>query len=144
MATANDRDFTVIIGRTEHHRRIAAVQAGVGDDTCFLFASIKLDQRIAMPAICQGRIGGRNGAVAMLNLKPGTRRYRMRKLDIEKAILAIAAGRPAFSGLEQAPDHRCLFRMRCCSIFPHDASNDSGAGWAPPHSVQPARSRSTS
>jgi formate hydrogenlyase transcriptional activator len=34
---------------------------------------------------CQGRIEGRNGAAAMLNLKPSTLRYRMRKLGIEKA-----------------------------------------------------------
>jgi formate hydrogenlyase transcriptional activator len=34
---------------------------------------------------CDGRIEGRNGAAAMLNLKPSTLRYRMRKLGIEKA-----------------------------------------------------------
>jgi len=34
---------------------------------------------------CQGRIEGRNGAAAMLKLKPSTLRYRMRKLGIEKA-----------------------------------------------------------
>jgi len=36
---------------------------------------------------CQGRIEGRNGAAALLNLKPSTLRYRMRKLGIEKASL---------------------------------------------------------
>jgi len=34
---------------------------------------------------CDGKIEGRNGAAAMLNLKPSTLRYRMRKLGIEKA-----------------------------------------------------------
>jgi formate hydrogenlyase transcriptional activator len=34
---------------------------------------------------CEGKIEGRNGAAAMLNLKPSTLRYRMRKLGIEKA-----------------------------------------------------------
>ncbi len=34
---------------------------------------------------CQGKIEGRNGAAAMLNVKPSTLRYRMRKLGIEKA-----------------------------------------------------------
>ncbi len=33
---------------------------------------------------CQGKIEGRNGAAAMLNLKPSTLRYRMRKLGIDK------------------------------------------------------------
>jgi len=33
---------------------------------------------------CQGKIEGRNGAAAMLNVKPSTLRYRMRKLGIEK------------------------------------------------------------
>jgi formate hydrogenlyase transcriptional activator len=33
---------------------------------------------------CQGKIAGRNGAAAMLNLKPSTLRYRMRKLGIER------------------------------------------------------------
>jgi formate hydrogenlyase transcriptional activator len=35
-------------------------------------------------AKCQGKIEGRNGAAALLNLKPSTLRYRMRKLGIEK------------------------------------------------------------
>jgi transcriptional regulator with GAF, ATPase, and Fis domain len=39
---------------------------------------------IPLPAKCQGRIEGRNGAAAVLNLKPSTLRYRMRKLGIEK------------------------------------------------------------
>jgi len=33
---------------------------------------------------CQGKIEGRSGAAAMLNLKPSTLRYRMRKLGIDK------------------------------------------------------------
>jgi formate hydrogenlyase transcriptional activator len=33
---------------------------------------------------CHGKIAGRNGAAAMLNLKPSTLRYRMRKLGIER------------------------------------------------------------
>jgi len=35
-------------------------------------------------AKCHGKIEGRNGAAAMLNLKPSTLRYRMRKLGIDK------------------------------------------------------------
>jgi len=38
-------------------------------------------------ANCRGKIEGRNGAAAQLNLKPSTLRYRMRKLGIEKASL---------------------------------------------------------
>jgi formate hydrogenlyase transcriptional activator len=34
---------------------------------------------------CQGKIAGRNGAAATLNLKPSTLRYRMRKLGIERS-----------------------------------------------------------
>jgi transcriptional regulator with GAF, ATPase, and Fis domain len=35
-------------------------------------------------ATCHGKIEGLNGAAAMLNLKPGTLRYRMRNPGIEK------------------------------------------------------------
>jgi formate hydrogenlyase transcriptional activator len=35
---------------------------------------------------CDGRIEGRNGAAAMLNVKPSTLRYRMRRLGIDKPV----------------------------------------------------------
>jgi hypothetical protein len=40
-----------------------------------------------------------------------------------KDSLAIGTGRPALPALEQAPDHRCLFRAQGCDMFSHDAAN---------------------
>jgi formate hydrogenlyase transcriptional activator len=41
---------------------------------------------------CQGKIAGRNGAAATLNLKPSTLRYRMRKLGIERTRVIVNSG----------------------------------------------------
>jgi len=62
----------------------ASAPAQTGEPSSGTLDAVQKTYILEVLAKCHGKIEGRDGAATMLNLKPSTLRYRMRKLGIEK------------------------------------------------------------